>query len=382
MNKTRRAFGLSSFGMGAALAGGKLGQSRDAAEPGTVRLHDDPKLSCFEVNLVRGERSEVVATFARAQPGCEVGDILFARSHDGGVTWQTSKAGALFSALDALEGSRGYQHAVLTRTSSGSLIACTTKFGFLFAGKVGWRRGAQIDGVYVRVSPDGGNTWGDIQKVAIDPFHRAWTRGPIVEMADGSWLLPLAGQRGHLYSDVHEPISSFVMRSADQGQSWKHHATIAEASSDYDEPAMVSLGGQRLLCALRGHDNPKQDPPGAYLFISLSEDGGVTWTKPRKTSMWGHPAGLLRLRDGRVLCTYGYRMHPNPGVRACVSEDGLEWKPSDIFTVNAQPEVESHRLQIGCPSSVELNDGRILTAYQVWSSGNERLCLEGSLYRV
>jgi hypothetical protein len=75
-------------------------------------------------------------------------------------------------------------------------------------------------------------------------------------------------------------------------------------------------------------------------------------------------------------------MHPNPGVRACVSKDGLEWKPSDIFTVNAQPEIDSDRLQIGCPSSIELSASKILTAYQVWTSGTARLCLEGSVYSV
>jgi hypothetical protein len=105
--------------------------------------------------------------------------------------------------------------------------------------------------------------------------------------------------------------------------------------------------------------------------------------------MWGHPAKLLRLRDGRVLCTFGYRMHPNPGVRACLSQDGVQWKPENIFAIKELANVESGDLQIGCPSSVELTDGRILTAYQIWSASRnpkaavqQRQMLEGSLYRV
>jgi hypothetical protein len=378
MNKTRRAFGLSSFGIGAALAGSNLLRPRELSGPGIFTLHSEQQLSCFEVNLARAEGSDVVATFGRAQPGCEVGEILVSRSLDGGRTWRTSP-----SPLFASQGEGGgYQHAAITRTSSGGLVACSTRFRFLFGGKVAWRRGSQIEGVYVRTSPAGGHTWGEARKVTVAPFHRAWSRGPIVEMPDGSWVLPLSGQRGQLYSDVYEPISSFLLRSGDQGVTWQYQGVIAQASSDFDEPAIVSLGGTRLLCAMRSHDTPKLDPPGGYLFMAISEDSGATWSKPRKTSMWGHPAGLLRLQDGRVLCTYGYRMHPNPGVRACVSKDGLEWRPSDIFTVNAQPEIDSDRLQIGCPSSIELSAGKILTAYQVWTSGTARLCLEGSIYSV
>jgi hypothetical protein len=99
--------------------------------------------------------------------------------------------------------------------------------------------------------------------------------------------------------------------------------------------------------------------------------------------MWGHPAHLLCLADGRVLCTYGYRMHPNPGVKGCVSKDGSAWKPADIFSIKEVANLDSDRLQIGCPSSVQLSDGRVLTGYQVWSETQEnRQRLEGSLYRV
>jgi hypothetical protein len=206
-------------------------------------------------------------------------------------------------------------------------------------------------------------------------------------MPDGTLLLPLAGQENDDYNGFDEPIASFLMRSQDRGETWKFHAIIALGLSDYDEPAMVSLGGQRLLCALRSHKAPRQDPPGGYIHMTISEDGGANWSEPRVTSMWGHPASLLRLVDGRILCTYGYRMHPNPGVRACLSEDGVSWKPGDIFTVSAQPHVESDQLQIGCPSSVELESGNVLTAYQALAIAHEpeqsaKLYLEGTSYRV
>jgi len=379
MKKTRREFGLlSTWGIGGALgAGGNLSSASESKEPRTFRIGADPKFSCFEVSLAKGRGSEVVATFGRAPSGSETGDILLTRSAGGIASWRQSSA-PVFT-----HPGPGHQLAAVTRLRDGALIVSTTRLRSLFEGKLRWRRGSVTDGVFVRESEDGGHAWGDARKVDTSPFPVAWTRGPIVEMADGALLLPLAGQRSASYRDVRQPMASFLMRSVDRGKSWNYHATIAEdvnGSRDFDEPAVVALRDGRLVCLLRSHVSPRRDPPGGYLFATLSEDGGATWSKAGKTSMWGHPAHLLALRDGRVLCTYGYRMHPGPGVRGCVSANGVEWKPQNIFTVKAMPDLDSDHLQIGCPSSVELDDGRIVTAYQTWME--ERQALECSLYSV
>jgi len=379
MKKTRREFGLlSSWGIGGALAaGGGLASARETNEPRAFLIRQDPKFSCFEVSLAKGRGEEVVATFGRAPAGSETGDILLTRSPDGVASWQ-SHAAPIFS-----HPGPGHQQAAIARLGNGNLIVSTTRLQCLFEGKLRWRRGSVTDGVFVRESADGGHRWTEPRKVDTAPFPVAWTRGAIVELADGSLLLPLAGQRGDSYRDIHQPMASFVLRSSDRGNTWKYHATIAEdrnGSRDFDEPTMVALRDGRLVCMLRSHVSPRRDPPGGYLYVTQSEDGGATWSKVQKTSMWGHPAHLVALRDGRVLATYGYRMHPDPGVRGCVSQDGVQWKPQDIFTVKAMPYLDSDHLQIGCPSSVELNDGRILTAYQTWVE--ERQGLECSLYRV
>ena len=380
MKKTRREFGLlSSLGLGGALAsGGGFAAVRENTEPRAHRIWEDPKFSGFEVSLAKGRGSELLATFGRAPAGSETGDIVLTRARDGVASWQQAVGVPLFSHPGA-----GHQLAALSSLMNGTLIASTTRLKYVFEGKLRWRRGSATDGVFVRDSPDGGYSWADARKVDTSPFPIAWTRGSIVEMADGSLLLPLAGQRSDSYRDVREPMASFVMRSLDRGKTWNYHATIAEdrhGSRDYDEPTLVRLRDGRLLCMVRSHVSPRRDPPGGYLHMTLSEDGGATWSKVQKTSMWGHPAHLLALRDGRVLCTYGYRMHPGPGVRGCLSEDGVQWKPQDIFTVQALADLDSEHLQIGCPSSVELSDGRILTAYQTWIE--ERQGLECSLYRV
>jgi hypothetical protein len=39
---------------------------------------------------------------------------------------------------------------------------------------------------------------------------------------------------------------------------------------------------------------------------SESSDGGKTWTMPRSIGVWGFPSHLLKLKDGRLLMTYGY----------------------------------------------------------------------------
>ena len=378
MKKTRREFSLlSGLGLGGALAaGGSVASARQNSGPGTFRLREEPGFSCFEASLASAHGGGVIATFGRAPEGSEAGDILTTQSLDG-VSWRQPSQ-PLFSHPGA-----SHQIAAITRLRDGRHIVSTTRYRQLFDGTLRWRRGASIDGLFVRESPDGGRTWTEAHRVTTSPFSIAWTRGAIVEMKDGSLLLPLSGQQRDSYKDIQRPFAAFLLRSIDQGKSWTYHATIAEdqsGSRDYDEPALAALPNGRLVCALRSHVSPRKDPPGGYLYMTVSEDGGSTWGKPAKTSMWGHPAHLLALRDGRVLCTYGYRMHPDPGVRACVSEDGIHWKPQDIFAVKTMPELDSDHLHIGCPSSVELEDGRILTAYQ--TTKETRQSLECSIFRV
>jgi hypothetical protein len=401
MDRTRRKFVLSSLGVGGALAyGNALGGARGlGVHPGGIKsmvfgLHEDPEFSCFEVNLGKHREGGVIATFGRGRAGSETGDILVLRSENG-LAWQKSKPARLFSVDEDGGPGHGHQLASVASIADGTLLACSTKFRFLFEGKVGWRRGSEMDGVYVSQSSDGGRNWGDVQRIDIAPYRIGWTRGAVVEMPDGGLLLPLAGQKGDRYSEADEPISTFLMRSDDRGIHWNFHSTVAvdaRGGRDYDEPAMVSLGGQRLLCMLRSHESPSRDPLGGYLHMAVSDDGGLNWSRTQETSMWGHPANVIRLQDGRILCTYGYRMHPNPGVRGCVSADGSDWKPENAFIVKAVPEVPSDRMQIGSPSSVQLDDGRILTAYQVWAATKQcdgrtgaqehRQCLEASLYSV
>jgi sialidase-1 len=38
--------------------------------------------------------------------------------------------------------------------------------------------------------------------------------------------------------------------------------------------------------------------------MTLSEDDGFSWTPPKWTSIWGYPAELIALQDGRYLMIY------------------------------------------------------------------------------
>jgi hypothetical protein len=43
-----------------------------------------------------------------------------------------------------------------------------------------------------------------------------------------------------------------------------------------------------------------------YLWMSYSKNNGESWSRPEPTNLWGYPADLTPLQDGRMLCTYGY----------------------------------------------------------------------------
>jgi hypothetical protein len=64
------------------------------------------------------------------------------------------------------------------------------------------------------------------------------------------------------------------------------------------------------------------------------------------------------LRDGRTLCTYGYRRAPF-GERAALSEDGINWAMSDEIVLRD----DNGNHDLGYPASSETDPGEILTVY-------------------
>ncbi len=113
----------------------------------------------------------------------------------------------------------------------------------------------------------------------------------------------------------------------------------------------TSGGALWMLTRVEGGDD--------HLWQGVSQDGGRTW-RARKTGVKGHPpSGLVALRDGRLVLSYGYR-HPPYGIRAVISADeGLTWDTDNVVVLRN----DGAGYDLGYPRSMQLEDGAILTVY-------------------
>ena len=141
----------------------------------------------------------------------------------------------------------------------------------------------------------------------------------------------------------------------------------------FHEASIIPLANGRLLGTgrLKGDYLPDQPRPAPgeptpyetsdHMVITESDDGGVNWTTPRQLTNYSEPHGhLLRLNDGRILCTYA-SYHLPFGIFAMFSnDDGQTWD-SDHPILLAM----SLDYYTGWPSSVQLPDGSIVTIYAI-----------------
>ena len=62
----------------------------------------------------------------------------------------------------------------------------------------------------------------------------------------------------------------------------------------------------RIVCHVRNHNKANE----RETLQCESADGGKTWSKPKSIGVWGLPSHLLRVKDNRLLMTYGHRRAP------------------------------------------------------------------------
>jgi len=154
----------------------------------------------------------------------------------------------------------------------------------------------------------------------------------------------------------------YFYSSDDDGRTWARRGTIQEGNINETTP-LVLPDGQLLACARTLDDQ--------HLELFRSTDRGHTWQREQPlTGAMEHPAHLLNLSDGRILLTYGRRNADNApqflgGIGYRVSPDaGRTWtEPTPLVESMHRPDMRWPHSDGGYPSSVQLDDGQILTAW-------------------
>ncbi len=317
----------------------------------------------------------LVCSGGRESHVCPFGRVELMRSHDNGKTWTWPRV--------LLDGGIDDRDAGIVETKQGTLLATTfTSLAYVpileraaaraSDSKDAWpaerlakwqaahnrlsqeQRQAEL-GVWMIRSTDGGVSWSSRYDCLVDSPH-----GPI-QVSDGRLLY--AGK------DLWRTGRVGVCESSDDGASWNWLAEIparpGDDPSDYHELHAVETADGRVVVHIRNHNKAN----ARETLQSESSDGGKTWSVPASIGVWGLPSHLLRLEDGRLLMSYGYRRKPF-GNQARVSADhGRTW--SEPITVSD----DGAGGDLGYPSTVQLDDGSLLSVWYELLAGSRRAVL-------
>jgi Neuraminidase (sialidase) len=214
---------------------------------------------------------------------------------------------------------------------------------------------AYATGCFVRLSSDNGATW-TTREIDVPPqaLYAGYRDDRAVLRLDDRTLLraiygkPVARVRHY---------EAWLLRSEDDGENWQFLplAASVEADVSHGETALAQAANGDIVAMMR-----TEPAYGTCMWVCRSSDLGKTWSKPAITPLHGHPAHLLRLRDGRLLCTYGVRDQPI-GIRACLSrDDGRTWRAEDIVVLRTGADFKPDS---GYPVTLEDPDGTLLSMY-------------------
>ena len=314
----------------------------------------------------------------------ERGRIVFVTSADGGESWSHA---TVVSAEGPDNRDPGFGVA-----ADGTLLVSFRKADYYTDGH-SYNEEAKAPGgrtpIWITRSEDVGATWSEAELVDVqgneqwsgagvigpDAPHRHYsTFGKILTLADGTILMPyiiftyISSSEGQLIRDSQgqpapgrspRKCATMLVRSHDGGRTWVDPVNIGEG---YVEPALCDLGDGRLLVILRQSMARNRR---WVLWQSDSSDNGYNWSKPRPvTGDMEFPGDVIRLKDGRLLLTYGRRVPPY-GIQGMVSQDdGRTWDGENRLLLVG----DSGTYDCGYPSSVQLEDGTIVTVYYAWDS--------------
>lgn len=289
---------------------------------------------------------------------------MFARSLDGGETWSLedpAKDGVMIARGESLHGTepeapKRKEITPLTEPMDFSKPGFVLKF---------WMLNIHYGPSIFYYSYDKGKTWKGPHSLQVDGLTKISARIDYIVEDENSCMAFLTkakknNKEGHV----------FVARTDDGGLSWQMVSEVGkEPESGFRiMPSTVRTGEKELLLTSRVREElndwseltPKERLNSRYIDSWLSKDNGKTWENldnPVDDLGEGNPPSLIKLKDGRLCLTYGYRAEPY-GIFAKISEDnGRTWGKQ--ITIRK----DGSGRDVGYVRSIQRPDGKVVTVY-------------------
>ena len=265
---------------------------------------------------------------------------VLARSLDGGETWTLEESDCFDDDDDALPcpGGVDFAHPDFIMRCDGRCLFYSYDRGKNWQGPFGFPR-----------------SWEDMS-----------SRTDYLVAGPGECLLFLSSK--HALVDGGDQDRAFCARTADGGRTFEFLSwmTLEPHTARSVMPSTVRVSATRLVSTMRRRSDARRPGPDETLnWIDAygSANNGRTWEFLGKVADTdtgfhnGNPPSLVRLADGRLCVTYGYRARPY-GIRAKTSLDnGRTWSQEIGLRVDGRT------WDLGYPRTVVRADAKLVTIY-------------------
>lgn len=225
-----------------------------------------------------------------------------------------------------------------------------------------------LGGSFAILSEDGGKTWSDPIRVPVKAPHGATLA------QDGKTLLFFGCRSANSElatgGETLDYRYFYLYTSTDYGKTWtqKSKVTLPTTLGNlFDEGHCIQLQDGSYVAAMRLQNSNL----GHWTMCITRSPDGVNWSTPiilrdvNNEAIDGAPPHFLQLKNGVLLLSYSYR-NPDCGSRGRLSYDGgATWGEEFVICTSYTP----RNTDLGYPSTVELDDGTLLTVYYQSNKG-------------